>query len=272
MSSSKSTPTGTLTIPGLFLVTGEHGVGKTSFALECGASADRICFIDDDLKGQSTARQLQLGGAGFVYQDFVELTRGKRLVEIHEAGLELLKSIPPDKFDALVWDTWTRFGSTFKPYVTAHPSLFRKKEEWSPMGKFKGPQEWNESKFYEAEVLWELLQKVPTVILVSHLGDQYLDGHATGKQMPAVSKAITRICNGRIWLRRNPSGRPVPIGLFLKQMDTKVMVAGKGIRTVCVTPPKIMPRAEDESLWDTIRWYYENPIGSRAMTLSLIHI
>ena len=265
MTASKPTPKGTPTIPGLFLVTGGHGVGKTSFALECGAAADRICLVDDDLKGRSTAMQLQLHGE-FAYYDFVNLTQKKRLVEIHEIGIELLDSIQPGQFDALVWDTWTRFYSTFKSYVEENPLLFRKKKEWSVKGSFKGPQEWNEAKFYEAEVLWKLLQKVPTVILVAHLNDQYINQVATGKKKPAVSKAIDRVCNGRLWLRRNPNRRPVPVGLFLKQLDMKKMVEGKGLRTICVVPPKITPRDEDESLWDTIRWYYRNPIGSRATT------
>ena len=128
---SREAPKGALTIPGLFLVTGGIGTGKSSFALECGAADDRICFVDDDLKGLSTARQLKVSGREFAYYDLVEKNRGcKSLVEIHQVGLDLINSIPKGRFDALVWDTWTRFGSTFKPFVEAHPEQFRKKAEW----------------------------------------------------------------------------------------------------------------------------------------------
>ena len=58
----------------------------------------------------------------------------------------------------------------------------------------------------------------------------------------------------------------MPLGLFLKQMDMKKMVAGEGIRTICVTPPKVVPQDDHRSLWDTIRWYYRNPIGDRPTT------
>ena len=39
-------------IKGIIQVTGPHDVGKTTFALECGAK--RILFVDDDIKGRNT--------------------------------------------------------------------------------------------------------------------------------------------------------------------------------------------------------------------------
>ena len=52
-------------INGIIQVTGEPGVGKTSFALQCGAPPERILFVDDDVKGRSTVDDLKSMGMEF---------------------------------------------------------------------------------------------------------------------------------------------------------------------------------------------------------------
>lgn len=256
-------------LTGIIQVTGPHDSGKTRYALECGASPKNTAFIDDDIKGRETVAQAQRDGFEFgFYADFVEQCKGKSLLEIHKAGIKLIDSLP-DNLDAIVWDTWTRFAGTFKAYVTANPLEFRALKEWPTMGQMKGATQWQESQIYEARILGELLNKAKLVILITHLKDHYgINDKKTGRLIPASSRTLNRIPIMRLWLLHTP-GSPVPSALVLKRINRNKFVKGKGLRTVNILPRKIVPflgdkkRPADESLWDTIGWYYKNPMGNR---------
>ncbi len=254
-----------LLLKGAIQVTGEHDVGKTTFALECGASPDRILFFDDDLKGRSTVQEF--ADAGIKFGEYVDLVKlGEKLTELdyHNAVMEKIKGVKPGRFDAIIWDTWTHFANTTHAYVLANPGEFKK--HWAPMGTIKGAQQWQEARRYEAMIVSYLQELAPTVILVTHLKDQYMGKvKVPGKQIPASSNALSRVLRFRLWLRLNPSGRPVPIGLCMKRLDKKVVEGGK-IRTVNVLPRKIVPKEDEHSLWDTIWRYWENPMGDREPT------
>jgi len=246
---------------GIILITGEHGVGKTSFALEA-KDPSRTHFTDDDLKGRATVNQLRLDEIDFGrYVDFVEYTKGMRRLEIHNAGKKLIQDIEPGQFDSIIWDTWTRFAETCHSYVQANPDEFRQPSGWAAMGKIRSGEEYKEARAYEARLIAELQRKVPLVILTSHLKNHYANNVQTGKQIPAVSPAVMRVCSLRLWLRHNPQST-TPIGLVLKNIDRKVLVNGR-LRTKQILPKKITPIDGETSLWDSIERYYENPIGDR---------
>jgi len=248
-------------ITGISHVTGEHDTGKTTFALENGAMPSRTCFFDDDAKGRATVdqlRELQDFGA---YHDLVELQRGKTEVDFYYAVMEIFNAIKPDQFDAIILDTWTRFQKCLHAYVITHRDEF--KQHWSKMGKIKGAEEWIESQWLEAQILNQLQALAPVVMVVTHLKDYYANNaKVPGKYIPAASRTLARLPRFRVWLKQNVNS-PVPIGLVLKRIDTK-KITDRGIRTVSVLPRKIIPRPGDESLWDTISYYFENPVGLRA--------
>lgn len=250
-------------LTGVIQITGEHDVGKTTFALECGVEPKKIAFFDDDVKGRGTVNSLREAGFEFgAYHDLTKLAEKKTELAFHDEVLKIIKAIRPGQFDAIVWDTWTGFANTCHPYVLRHPSDFR--ASWSPMGKIKGAQQWQEARKYEAMLLNMLATVSPLVFVITHLKDHYInDAKVPGKQIPASSGVLDRVPTMRIWLRQNPSGRPVPIGLILKRIDKKVYVPGTGIRTVNVLPRKIVPNDSEQSLWDTIQRYWDNPIGNR---------
>uniref|UniRef100_A0A6M3JPC0 Putative ATPase domain containing protein n=1 Tax=viral metagenome TaxID=1070528 RepID=A0A6M3JPC0_9ZZZZ len=256
---------------GIVTVTGEHDTGKTTLGLEAGAPS-RTYLLDDDVKGRSTYNDLALAGVELGrYTDLTAAGRGRTELAFHNYCMGLIRDIKDGEFDVLMWDTWTRFQQSFHPYVKAHPSEFR--ATWALMGKIKGPQMWNEASLYEAAILNELQQKVPLVILNTHLKDDYVGGQKTGKMKPAHGKTLARVSRLRIWLRHNPRS-PVPIALVLKRLDEKRLIDGR-LRTVAVLPRKVTPRpwpitdyldsmtVKDESLWDTFQWYQENPVGHR---------
>lgn len=258
---------------GIVLITGEHDTGKTTLALESCLDPSRICFFDDDVKGRATVNDMRADGILFGrYEDLTTIDSKTNEIQFHNRCMDLIESIKPDQYDVLIWDTWTRFQKTFHPIVEASPGKFRVK--WSPMGQIKGAQQWQEAAKYEAGVVNQLQEKVPLVILIVHLKDSYIGGQKTGKMVPAHGKALNRICRLKLWTRHNPNS-PVPIALILKRYDKKVFVDGKGLRTVSVLPRKITPRpwpstniegsrGDDESLWDTVQWYIDNPYGRRA--------
>jgi hypothetical protein len=247
---------------GVIQVTGEHDTGKTTFALECGAPPSRILFFDDDLKGRATVGELRASGVEFgEYVDLIELAKDKNEYAFHAAVLERLSKVKKNQFDAIVWDTWTHFASTCHAFVRKHPDRFS--NNWSPMGKIKGAQEWQHARRYEASLISLLETLAPTVILVTHLKDMYVGQvKVPGKQVPANSNALDRVLRLRLWLRRNPNGRPVPIALVLKRLDRKI-VTEQGLRTINVLPQKLVPGEGEHSLWDTIWNYWERPMGDR---------
>ena len=85
---------------GVIHVTGEHDTGKTTFALESGAQPERICFFDDDIKGRATIEDCQerwaeQGRHFGAYHDLAQLGRGKKVLEFHQACLDIINSIEP---------------------------------------------------------------------------------------------------------------------------------------------------------------------------------
>ena len=253
-------------VSGVIHVTGEPDVGKTTFALECGAHPSRIAFIDDDGKGRATAEQIMGDIAALgLYVDLKEATKGMPQLKVFEKCAEVMDELESMKgeLDAIVWDPWTRAASTMKAHVRKNPSKFREPQDWAAQGNIKGPQQWKEAQELEAQWITRLNNVAPVVILTTHLKNQYVGSRRTGKQIPDASRTIVRVPRFRLWLRRNPSGSPVPVGLVLKRIDVKRYVDGKGLRTVCVLPQRIEPQAEDESLWDAIGRYVSDPIGSR---------
>ena len=250
---------------GVIQVTGEHDTGKTTFALECGAAPEKICFFDDDIKGRTTVTELEQSGVKFgKYVDLVQLGDKKAELDYHNAVMKEIQGIEPGQFDAIIFDTWTHFANTTHAYVLTNPNEFKK--NWAPMGTIKGAQQWQEARRYEAKIISYLNSLAPTVILVTHLKDQYMGKvKVPGKQIPANSNALDRVLRFRVWLRLNPTGRAVPIGLCMKRLDKKHVENGV-IRTVNVLPRKLIPQETEPSLWDTIWRYWKVPMGDREPT------
>ena len=260
----------TTLLTGVILATGQHGVGKTRFGLEAGDPTKTI-LIDDDEKGRAEVERIRKDLSESKidigkYVDFVSKTRGKKMLGIHEAGLKIIDDIEPNKYEVLIWDTWSRFAETCAVYVQTHNNEFR--DSWAAMGKIKSGEEYKEARYYEAELIHKLQEKVPLVILISHLKNQYLNNAQTGKEIPAVSKAVDKVCNLRLWIKRNPAST-TPIALVLKNISKNILVDGK-LRTIQVLPTKITPLNTEEcfeqSLWDSIARYMENPVGNRKPT------
>jgi hypothetical protein len=254
-------------IPGVIHVTGEHDVGKTTFALECGARPSRIAIIDDDGKCWATAEQVARDAEPFgMYVHLKKETKGLPQLKVFDMCAVIIRRLEAHGgLDAIIWDTWSRVASTMKAHVRKNPSKFREPADWAAQGNIKGPQQWKEAQELEAQWIARLNDIAPVVFLITHLKNQYAGSRRTGKQIPDASRTIVRVPRFRIWLRHNPSGSRVPIGLTLKRIDEKRYIDGKGLRTTCILPQRIAPQGDDQSVWDAIRRYIENPVGNREL-------
>jgi hypothetical protein len=248
--------TGGVLFSGIVNVVGESDVGKTTFALECGASPDKIVFIDDDVKGQAIANDLAQAGTPLgKYVNLVSETKGMLETEFHKYCIDLIGSIPDNTYDAIIWDTFTRFEKSFHPWVLTHQKDFR--ERWSPMGVVHGAEIWIVSQEYESQVLDLLQRKAKLVILTSHMKDENRNGIRTGKRIPDTMKPVLVKSTLRVLLRHSDDGSPVPTGLILKRIGKRMVVDG-AIQTISVLPRKVR-----QLNWKRIGELWDSPIGNR---------
>lgn len=244
---------------GIVNVSGMPDTGKTTFALESGAPPDKICFIDDDLKGQAIALEMESIGKPFgKYVNLVSETKGMLENDFHKYCIDLIESIEEDKYEVIIWDNFSRFENSFHPWVSTHQKQFR--EKWSPMGVIHGAEIWLASFDYEARILDLMQKKAPLVIITSHMKSENVAGRRTGKMIPDVKRGLLQKSLLRVLLRRSDDGSPIPTGIILKRI-AKRMVTDEGIKIVNVLPQKIV-----HFNWEKIRYYHENPVGNRQLT------
>lgn len=246
-------------------VTGESDTGKTKFALQTGAHPSQTCFLDADVKGRVTVQQIISAGLQFgYYRDVVEETKEMRELEYHQYCLDRIadmEKLLEKRRRVIVWDTWEPFEKTFQPVVASDPKRFR--QFYSPNGAIKGAEQWLSSFDYEAEIITRIVAMCQLFIAVNHVKPYSIQGkRIEGKVVADCKKPVVQKALMRIWTRHNPDSA-VPIGLVMKRMGKDAWVEGVGIRTVNVLPRKLTPQPQDQSLWDVIRRYWENPIGNR---------
>ena len=246
--------------PGIVNVSSMPDVGKTTFALECGAPPEKICFIDDDVKGKSVALEFEQMERPF--GKFVNLTaetEGMLETEFHKFVIDLIDEIEVGQYEAIIFDNFSRFENSFHPWVLTHQKDF--KERWSPMGQIHGAEVWLKSFDYETEILDKLQGKAPLIIITSHMKRENIQGRRTGKWIPDVKRPLIQKCLMRAILRRSDDGSPIPTGLILKRISKKVVNDDGSIEVVNVLPVKV-----PHFSWDKIRDYYKNPVGNEPPT------
>lgn len=230
-------------------VISNYGVGKTTFALECGYHPKDIIFINDDVK--ETGFENDFSG----YVDLVSVSKGMKVLDLHQYCNNLIETLPKSK--VIIWDTWTQYQATFPAYVKAHSNEFRNPNEYSAMGKMKAGEQYQDAYRYEGIILTKLKLKCDLLILTFHLKQDYLNNVAVpGKFKPGHDKAIEKYADMRIWLTPNPESQ-VPVGLVMKNIR-RGQITENGIQTSQVLPLKIK-----RCNWQTINGYWQNPIGDR---------
>lgn len=243
---------------GIISITGEPDTGKTIAMLQV-AHPSKIAFFHDDVKMPPVPPE-QFG----LFVDLVQQAKGLKLLEFRQYVLNQIASIKAGGYEAIIFDTWARFGLSLRQYAIANPGEFREANTFSKLGSAKGGEMWNEAHRYEAQVISDIARLTPFVGLVTHLKDAYEGGAKTGQKRPDAGKAFDRVCNFRVWLRSNPDSG-VPIALVLKRLN-EARVTDNGLEVVNILPWKLVPHPDHHSIWDTIDYYRSNPFGNRPAT------
>ena len=240
---------------GITHFTGDPDSGKTIAMLQV-AHPSKIAFFHDDVK-VPPVKPSDFG----LFVDLVQEAKGLTLLKFRQFVLDKLYTLKPGKFEAIIFDTWARFGLSLRQYAILNPAEFREMSTFSKLGSAKGGEMWAEAHRYEALVISELAKIAPFVGLVTHLKDIYEAGARTGGKKPDAGKSFDRVCNFRVWLRHNPDSG-VPIGLVLKRLNES-KVTERGLEVVNILPWKLVPKNGENSVWDVVERYRGNPFGNR---------
>lgn len=238
-------------IKGMIAIISNYGVGKTTFALECGYHPKDIIFVNDDLK------ETGLEGDFNHYVDLVSETKGMKLLDFHTYCNDLIANLSQSK--VIIWDTWTQYQNTFFQYVKVNEKEFRNPKEWAGKPSIKAGEWYNEAWRYEGSVIAELKSKCDLLILTFHLKQVYIGSEPVlGKFKPGHDRAIEKYADLRIWLTPDPNDQ-VPIGLVMKNI-LRHKITDEGIRTSQVLPLRL-----EICNWQNIISYWNEPVGNREL-------
>lgn len=256
----------TIQVPyrGIIEIVGEHDSGKTIAMLQTTNNTKDIVFVDDDVKGDGTVRQMSEQGMEFA--QYIDLSKLRAKLGQTPTADELLKyvvlptveEITSTKRKVIVWDTWRIV------YQSARGHVERNQSKYSSVVNFRGNSQIIQgliskvARMIELKILNELKASCDLLLISHHLKEKYVLGNAIGK-MPESSATFDEVCNMRMWLRKNSRSK-VPIILFLKRPSLPT----KTLRFVNVVPLKITPTDKHQSIWDAIAEYEKNPMESRA--------
>ncbi len=259
----------TIKVPwrGILEITGDHDVGKTIAALQTTNSMKDVVFIDDDVKGDGTVRQMKDAGMDFdLYIDLSEARAklGKTPTPdelLQHVVLSTIEKINEKRRKIIVWDTWRIVYQACRGHVERNQAKYSSVVTWRGNSTIIQGLISKVARMIEVKILNELKSNCDLLIITHHIKDKYVEGVVIGK-VPESSATFDEVCNMRIWLRRNQQSK-VPVMLFLKRPNVPKLVKGELVFQNIV-PLKITPTDKHNSIWAAIDEYIEKPIESRA--------
>lgn len=247
---------------GIYIGTGEVGAGKTMWALGAYPIDKTAYFFDDkefSIDGLSEDDLEKKFGL------FVNLRKKYPLEKYKTLGFyEVIKkemdNIPDNKFDAIIFDTWTRAGKAVRAYAEKNPYEFREKSTFSNRLIIAGKEKKGDAARVEVDFTYQLSNKCKALFLIAHTKETYKNDTPTGIFIADLHYRHKQSCNSMFWFLRNRAG--VPTVLVMKPMAKIELVNGM-ISPVNLLPEKITPLPEDKSVWDCIERYSNEPFGNR---------
>ena len=258
----------TITVPyrGIIEIVGGHDVGKTIAALQTAYPYDKTVFVDDDVKGDGTVRQMK--DTGIEFEQYVNL--GEKRVALgntptaeqllNTVVLPTVELICRSHHEVIIWDTWRICYQSARMYVEKNQQLFNNVVKWSGNSTMIQGLISKVARMIEQRQINLLRTHCDLLVITHHLKDKYEVNIRVG-ETPESSATFSEVCNMRIWLRRNPQSK-VPIMLFLKRPSMPKVVNGV-MQFVNLVPMKITPLSGEQSIWDAMRRYEINPLESR---------
>lgn len=249
----------TLRLRGVIHTTGSKGSGKTTLNLQV-ANLKDIALFHSDVKYPGVDPK-EFG----LFIDLQKLADGKKLFELREAVLAELGKIKIGQYQAIIFDTWTRIGEAFRNWVVAHPNEMREKDAFVMRHNAQviGSQTWRDAYEYEAHIIWKIhsLTNNGFLGLITHTKEESQANAKTGRDIPDASKTLYQVANWQVWLIRN--GRGLPTVVSMKPLGEAKAVDGR-YKMVNILPDRFDCQPEDESVWDAVDRYRQNPFGNRA--------
>ena len=258
----------TILVPyrGVVELVADHDVGKTIAALQTVYPYKKTIFVDDDVKGDGTVRQMASSDVQF--EKYINIGDMRTKLGETPSPTKLLKEIvyptineiAKSKHDVIIWDTWRIV------YQSARSHVERNQKDYADVVKWQGNSTMIQgliskvARMIEQAQLNKLRNACELLIITHHMKDNYQNNVVVGR-IPESSATFSEVSNMRIWLRRNTQSK-VPIMLFLKRPNQPKVVKGQ-MRFVNIVPMKIIPTAKDNSIWDAIARYEVDPIESR---------
>lgn len=252
---------------GIIEIVGDHDVGKTIAALQVVYPYKKTVFVDDDIKGDATVQQMREAGTEF--EQYINLGEMRRTLGktptadqlMEEVVDPTIENIISKKHDAIIWDTWRIV------YESARIHVDRNQNKYNKVVNFRGNSQIIQglvskvARMIERDYLEALKDSCDLLVITHHVKDNWVGGVSVGK-IPESSRTFNEICNMRMWLRRNPMSK-VPIILFLKRPSLPKPGKSGRPKFVNVVPLKVTPTDKDNSIWDALERYEENPFESR---------
>lgn len=258
-------------LKGIYQVTGETGVGKTSFALgRPDVRPQEIAVFNFDVKPYPDLPYKHYGSYLHILQD---ITKSKPEHALVEAVLNDFKSIKGAK--VVIMDSWEIFAKSWTSYFLERAGKYK---QVIGGGTFAQMSKLGHAPKVEVSMLDELMTQlgVETIFIINHLQDEYESpdgsdkGVKTGRKVPEASKRLEQKSSGRFWLKHNPE-HSCPIAVVLKDPGSHTYIEGRGIVPARLFPDRLSPRAlgdiagKDVSIWDIITHYLNDPVGSRVL-------
>jgi hypothetical protein len=254
-------------VVGLVHVSGPVGVGKTAFALGCGADPNRIALCNWDVKDPGIAL-----GANM---DFLYMLQTNNELFMAEAAMEFFAGIEENQYDALILDGWELLYSALPAYVMKNAKKLKSYWYGGGTGEWGTRQKLGYRKYLEPAILDWLQQKVPLIFVINQLTYMYRDKVRTEKKVPDTSDGVIQKSVMRLFIQEN--GRlpqsATPSALVLKNLPKrKWNKETRRIESINVLPRRLDVRALKDwehkdyiSLWELVDHYLANPVLNREL-------
>lgn len=259
----------TILIPyrGIIELTGEHDTGKTIAMLQTVKDFSKTVFVDDDVKSDGLVKQMAENGTGF--ELYIDLAQERQKLSATPTADEILSEIvqplvnqlTQKHHDVIIFDTWRLIYQAARGHVERNQNKYSQVVRWQGSSQIIQGLISKVARMIERDVLTRLKGACDLLLISHHVKTNYKGGVEIGV-IPESSTTFDEVCNMRIWLKHNPQSG-VPIMLFLKRPNLPRMTP-KGLRPINIVPVKITPAEKEESIWDAINRYEQNPIGNRA--------
>lgn len=265
----------TIAVPyrGIIEIVGDHDTGKTIAALQTAKATKnpldtykKVVFVDDDVKGEGTVRQMK--NQGIEFDEYLDLSLERSKLGQTPTADELLKyvvlptidKINEKKREIVIWDTWRIVYQSARGHVERNQQKYSNVVTWRGTNSIIQGLISKVARMIESKLMNDIKANCDLLVITHHIKDNYVTNVMVGK-IPESSATFSEVCNMRMWLRRNQQSK-VPIMLFLKRPSLPKMTSS-GLKFVNIVPLKITPTAKHETIWEAIAEYEAHPIESR---------